>query len=239
MASNKLYIKMEKVLPLRFTWEPATSNLFLRTELVFLLDEHKNDPVRRCYNHAASTNYINQNMQPDRLKHVVHCVNHGSSIYQEKDGHLSILTSLHAPEAGSQYFPMCFKFFCKNSCASGMNRRATQMVFTLENERNQVLSRRTMIIRICSCPKRDKQKDEAELTVNLESVPMKRKLVTSNKKISSCDKHIYKVELNVVGKDNALAVYKYAYNSMAGEALKTGQLELYKPYMDNILNKIS
>lgn len=227
---------MEKVLPLRFTWEPTTSNLFLRTELVFSLDEHKNDPVRRCYNHAASTNYVNQNMQPDRIKHVVHCVNHSSSIYQEKNEQLSILTPLHAPEAGSQYFPMCFKFFCKNSCASGMNRRATELVFTLENERNQIIARRTMTIRICSCPKRDKQKDEAELQ---DSVPIKRKLIlTSNKKLSSCDKHVYKIELNVVGKENYLAVYKYAYDIMAGQAAKTGQHELFKPYMDDILSKM-
>lgn len=229
---------MEKILPLRFTWEPATLNLFLRTELVFLLDEHKSDPVRRCYNHAASSSYINQNVQPDRLKHVIQCVNHGSSIYEEKNGHFSVLTPLHAPEAGSQYFPMCFKFFCKNSCVSGMNRRATELVFTLEDERNRILSRKTMIIRICSCPKRDKQKDEAELAVNLESVPIKRKLVTSNKKVSSSDKHVYKIELNVVGKENALAVYKYAFDVMAGQAAKTGQHEFYKPYMDNILNQI-
>lgn len=226
---------MEKVLPLRFTWEPAKFNLFLRTELVFLLDEHKSDPVRRCYNHAAASNHINQNVQPDRIKHVVHCVNHGSSIYQEKNEHLSILTPLCDPEAGSQYVPMCFKFFCKNSCVSGMNRRATELVFTLENE-TKILSRKSMIVRICSCPKRDKQKDEAE--VNLESVPIKRKLVTSNKKISSSDKHVYQIELNVVGKENALAVYKYAYDVMAGQAAKTGQHEFYKPYMDNILSKI-
>ncbi|XP_071557121.1 cellular tumor antigen p53 [Temnothorax nylanderi] len=232
---KKLYIKMEKVLPLRFTWEPAMPGLFLRTELVFLLDEHKSDPVKRCYNHAAMTNYVNQTMEPGRIKHVVHCVNHASSIYQEKDGYFSILTPLCTPEAGSQYVPMCFKFFCKNSCPSGMNRRATELVFTLENEHNQTLARRTIVIRICSCPKRDKQKDEAEYEESLSSV--KRKLLTPNKKMSY-DKHVYNVELNIVGKENCLAVYKYAYDIMAGQAAKTGQHDVFKPYMDDILNQI-
>lgn len=229
---------MEKVLPLRLTWEPTTDlyGLFLRTELVFLLDEHKSDPVRRCYNHAAITNPVNQNMEPNKIKHVVHCVNHASSIYEDKNEHLSILTPLCAPEPGSQYVPICFKFFCKNSCPSGMNRRATELIFTLEDENNRVLARQTKAIRICSCPKRDKQKDEAELQ---DSMAIKRKVVlTSNKKISSCDKHVYKVELNVVGKENCLAVYKYAYDVMAGQAARTGQHDVLKSCMDDILTKL-
>ncbi|KAL0105986.1 hypothetical protein PUN28_016008 [Cardiocondyla obscurior] len=229
-TSKKMYIKMEKVLPLRFTWEPSTTGLFLRTELAFLMDEHKSEPVRRCYNHMAMTNCVNQTMIPDKIKHVVHCVNHPESLYDEKNEHLSILTPLYAAEAGAQYFPMCLKFFCKNSCQSGMNRRATELIFTLEDQSKNTLTRCTLPIRICSCPKRDKSKDETECTE-----PVKRRMLTSN--MSSADKHVYKVELNVVGKENYLAVYKYAYDIMAGQAAKTGQHEFYKPYLDDILNK--
>lgn len=227
---------MEKTLPLRFSWDPSTSGLFLRTELVFVLEQFKSDPVRRCHNHVALTNHVNQNMDPERIKHVVHCVNHASSIYQEENEHLSILTPLCAPEAGSQYVPMCFKFFCKNSCVSGMNRRPTELVFTLENERKQILARRTLLVRICSCPKRDKQKEETEVG---EPMPTKRKLLTSGKKMSSCDTHVYKVELNIVGKENYLSVYKHAYDVMAGQAARTGQHEFFKPHMDDLLQKMS
>lgn len=226
---------MEKVLPLRFTWEPARSGVFLRTELVYLFDEHKSDPVKRCYNHTAETNPANQTMAPDKIKHIVHCVNIASS-YEEKDnGHLSVVTPIHLPEDDSPYVKVYFKFFCKNSCVSGMNRRATELVFTLEDERKQILARRPMVIRICSCPKRDKIKDEAELK---ESSVKRKKQLTTNKKMSSCDKHVYKVELNVVGKENYLAVHKYAYDVMAGQAAKTGQHDFFKPYMDEVLNKI-
>lgn len=80
---------MDKVLPLRFTWEPATSGLFLRTKLVYAFEQYKNDPVRRCYNHAASTS-DNQTMTPDKLKHVVHCINYPNSVYMDDNNHLSV-----------------------------------------------------------------------------------------------------------------------------------------------------
>ncbi|GAB1865666.1 Tumor protein 63 [Camponotus japonicus] len=236
---GKVYIKMEKVLPMRFTWEPLVSGLYLRTTMVFMLEQHRNEPVRRCHNHMAPTNAINQTMDPQRIKHVVHCVNHASSIYQERNDHFSVLTPLCTPEAGSQYMPVSFKFLCKNSCVSGLNRRPTELVFTLENHIGVVLDRQKLLIRVCSCPKRDKLKEEeTEL-----SIPSKRKLsnvaLPSNKKmLSSNDKHVYNVDLNVVGKENYLSVLKHAFDTMAGQAIKTGQYEFYKPYMDEILRKM-
>lgn len=237
---GKVFIKMEKVLPMRFTWEPPVSGLYLRTSMVFMLEQSRSDPVKRCHNHMAPTNSINQNMDPQRTKHVVHCVNHASSIYQERNEHLSILTPLCTPEAGSQYLPVSFKFLCKNSCVSGLNRRPTELVFTLEDHTGITFGRQKLLIRVCSCPKRDKLKEEeAELT----SVPSKRKLsnvvLPSGKKmLSSCDKHVYKVDLNIIGKENYLSVLKYAFDNMAGQAMRTGQYEVYKPYMDEILRKM-
>lgn len=235
---DKVFIKMEKVLPMRFTWEPPMSGLYLRTTMVFMLEQYRSDPVRRCHNHMASTNPINLNMDPQRIKHVVHCVNHASSIYQERNEHLSILTPLCTPEAGSQYMPVSFKFLCKNSCPSGLNRRPTELVFTLEDHGGTVLGRRKLLVRVCSCPKRDKAKEE-----ELSSMSSKRKLgnvvlPSSKKMLSSCDTHVYKVDLNIVGKENYLTVLKIAFDIMAGQAARTGQHEFYKPYMDEILRKM-
>ncbi|XP_019701223.1 cellular tumor antigen p53 isoform X2 [Harpegnathos saltator] len=237
---DKLFIKMEKVLPLRFMWDPPMEGLYLRTAMMFKLEQYRNDPVRRCYNHAATTYSTNQNMDPTRIKHVVHCVNHSSSIYIEENEHLSVLTPLCTPEAGSSYMPMCYKFFCKNSCPSGMNRRPTELVFTLESSGGKVLGRRKLLIRICSCPKRDKKKEERELVP--ENPPNNHLTKRNSKhpmhsgKKMSCD--IYKIELNIIGKENYLAVLKYAYDIMAGQAMKTGQYELFKPYMDDILHNV-
>ncbi|XP_032663054.1 cellular tumor antigen p53 isoform X2 [Odontomachus brunneus] len=240
---DKLFIKMEKVLPLRFIWEPPMEGLFLRTAIMFKLEQFRNDPVRRCYNHMADSHSFNQNIDDQKKKHVVHCVNHSASIYIEKNEHLSILTPLRTHEPGSSYMPMCYKFLCKNSCPSGMNRRPTELVFTLENDKGVILGRRKLLIRICSCPKRDKQKEETELlSDNLGNNQVTKRKSTkhplhSGKKMPSlCDQHVYKVQINIVGKENYLAVLKYAYDIMAGQAVKTGQYELFKPYMDDILH---
>lgn len=223
---------------MRFMWDRPLEGLSLRTAMAYKLEQYRNDPVRRCYNHMASTNVVNQNMDPQRIKHVVHC-DHSPSIYVEKDEHLSIVTPL--PRAS--YMPMCYRFLCKNSCPSGMNRRPTELVFTLEDCLGKVLGRRKLLIRICSCPKRDKQKEEEGISNNPgnnnfnKRKATKHPVVHSGKKIaSSCDQHVYKVELNIVGKENYLAVLKYAYDIMAGQAMKTGQYELFKPYMDDILH---
>lgn len=235
---------MEKVLPLRFMWDPPVDGLLLRTAMAFKLEQYRNDPVKRCFNHMAMTNTVNHNMDPQRIKHVVHCINH-SSIYVEKNEHLSIITPLRMPESGSAYMPMCYKFLCKNSCSSGMNRRPTELVFTLENNTGAILGRRKLLIRICSCPKRDMQKEEAELMPDnpgnnhgTKRKSIKHPVHSGKKTPSSCDQHVYKIQLNVVGKENYLAVLKYAYDIMAGQAMKTGQYELFKPYMDDILHNV-
>lgn len=222
---------MEKVLPLRFTWDSSMLGLLLRTTMVYNLEEYRSDPVKRCHQHMAHN--FNQDIDPAITKHVVHCVNHSSSAYVEgENGHLSILTPLLPSEAGSPYFPMCLKFLCKNSCPSGMNRRPTELVFTLEDHNHIILGRKTLLVRVCSCPKRDKKKAEAELAPKLAP-----KLKSTGKKIVS-DKGIYNINMKVVGKENYLSVLKYAHDVMAGQAMKTGQYELFKPYMENILKKM-
>jgi len=240
---HKVFIKMEKTLPLRFMgWHPATPGLFLRTAMVFMLEEYKSDPVRRCHNHMASTNLVNQNMEPRKRKHVVHCVSHQSE-YEERNEHLSVLTPLCGLtfEHGSQHITMIFKFLCKNSCQSGMNRRPTELIFTLENHEGKVLGRQKLLIRICSSPKRDKEKEEESLAPPASSaiiLPGRQKsLKKLTNKSSSFDNHIYKVELNIPGKENYLAIYKYAYDLMAGQAARSGRHEFFKPYMEGILHK--
>lgn len=235
---KKVFINMEQTLPLRFKWEPPLDGLYLRTVMVFSLDQYRSDPVRRCHNHMAPSNRSNQNIDPRLMKHVVRCLDR-SSMYEERNQHLSIVTPLRTPQPGSQYVPMCFQFLCKNSCPSGMNRRPTELIFTLEDHRNNVLGRRRLLVRVCSCPKRDKEKEEAEVEDPIPGAK-KRKVAGSNGKkvlLPSCDTHVFNVQLNIVGKENYLSVLKYAYDIMAGQAARSGQFDFFKPYMDDILRK--
>ena len=234
---KKVFINMEETLPLRFKWEPPIDGFLLRTAMVFSLDQYASDPVRRCHNHMAPNNSSNRDIDPRVIKHVIRCTDH-MSMYEERNEHLSIVTPLHTPQPGSQYVPVGFKFLCKNSCPSGMNRRPTELIFTLEDRKRKVLGRRRLPVRVCSCPKRDKKKEEAEI-VDAQPDLKKRKLCMSvgKKMMPSCDTHVFSVQLNIVGKENYLAVLKYAYDIMAGQASRTGQFEFFKPYMDDILRK--
>lgn len=234
---QKVFINMEETLPLRFKWDPPDDGLYLRTTMVFSLDQYASDPVRRCHNHMALNNTSNRNYDPRVIKHVVRCLDH-SSMYEERNEHLSVLTPLHTPQPGSQYVPLNFKFLCKNSCPSGMNRRPTDLIFTLEDHKRTVLGRRILSVRVCSCPKRDKKKEESELSDSQPDVKKRKICVPVAKKVMpSCDTHVFNVQLKIVGKENYLAVLKYAYDIMAGQAARTSQYEFFKPYMDDILRK--
>lgn len=233
---------MEQVLPLHFEWTPPTSGLWVRATLVYKLDQHRSHPVIRCHNHMAPDNNSNRTEDARKLKHVVRCL-HITSRYDEAvNGHLSVLTPLGTPEAGVQNVPMDFVFYCKNSCTSGMNRRPTELIFTLEDEHNQILGRRKLEIRVCSCPKRDKEKEEGENDLGVSVGPGKKRKAASvsgpppGKKLSQ-DNRAYLLNLNIVGRENANAVVKYAHDVMAGSALRSGNIDLYKPYMDEVLRK--
>lgn len=238
---------MEKTLPLRFFgWNPDTPGLYLRTAMFFKLEENKCDAVRRCHNHMAMTNYINQSLEPSRIKHVVHCASHQSE-YQEKNEHLSVVTPLNKEmfEHGTEYITMVFQFLCKNSCQSGMNRRPTELVFTLEGCNGIVYGSEKLQIRICSSPKRDKDKEEGSLascasSTNPTNLSSRRKLpkkLSLPTKSPSFDGHVYKVELKIPGKENYLQVLKCAYNILAGNAVISNRLDFFKPYMEDILRK--
>ncbi|KOC70960.1 Cellular tumor antigen p53 [Habropoda laboriosa] len=234
---KKVFINMEETLPLRLKWDPPEGGLLLRTAMVFSLDQYAGDPVRRCHNHTAPNNSSNRDVNLRVIKHVVRCTD-STSMYEERNEHLSVVTPLHRPQPGSQYVPVCFKFLCKNSCPSGMNRRPTELIFTLENSEKTVLGRRRLSVRVCSCPKRDKKKEEAEVLKTQSNVKkIKLNVPVGKKMMPSCDTHVFSVQLNVVGKENYLSVLKYAYDIMAGQAARTGQFEFFKPYMDDILRK--
>jgi hypothetical protein len=70
------------------------------------------------------------------LNYVLH-IDHSKAIYDfdEVSGRFSVRVALDHPQAGTDWVTVAFKFMCKNSCISGMNRRPTEVIFTLENDR--------------------------------------------------------------------------------------------------------
>ena len=53
--------------------------------------------------------------------------------YNDTSRRRSVRVLLDSPQAGSDWVTVAFKFMCKNSCLSGMNRRPIEVIFTLED----------------------------------------------------------------------------------------------------------
>lgn len=55
------------------------------------------------------------------------------------------------------------KFGCRNSCAGGPNRRATEVVFLLQSPAGRDLARSVVQVKVCACPGRDRKHEEQGL----------------------------------------------------------------------------
>ncbi|XP_066581866.1 cellular tumor antigen p53 [Prorops nasuta] len=230
---KKVFIDINQVLPLSFKWKPIVAGLLIRASMVFSMDEARSSPVVLCHNHRAMANEKSQSPEGRFVNHVVRCTN-VMSFYEERNDHLSVVTPLGVPQVGSEFVTMYYKFMCKNSCTSGMNRRQTDLIFTLETTDGEVLGRQRLAVRVCSCPKRDKHKEECDFR---GPAAKKRKLaVPPGKKLVSSlnDTQVYMVSIPVVGKENYNAILKYSYDLMAGNILRTNDVNLYKPTLDAI-----
>ena len=76
---------------------------------------------------------------------------------------LSVVVPFSKPQAGTNYCSHLFKFMCLGSDVGGINRKPVKLVFTLEQGPGEVvLGRDVYDVRICSCPKRDKQQEETK-----------------------------------------------------------------------------
>lgn len=157
--------------------------------------------------------------------------------------------------------PLCFQFLCQNSCSGGINRKITSIIFTLEDENRQVLGKRVKHVKICSCPKRDKEKEEA--AVAEYGLPKKRKPEKTDSTRSNIPKKILKVkqepvespavspvpgtsgfqpikiEITVGNRQSAIHTLEAAYNSIAGQMQNTSNPQdkvHLKNFQDEILS---
>ncbi|XP_034948540.1 cellular tumor antigen p53 [Chelonus insularis] len=251
-ALRKVFIDMEHRLPLRVKWNPPENNLWLRATLVYTEDQYRRDPVQRCHNHMATTSPSNLNVSMDIVQQVVRCL-HPSSIYEKINGHMTVVVPLGTPPPGCTYVPLDFQFYCKNSCSSGMNRRATQIIFTLETHEKETIGRRILQLRVCSCPKRDKEKEESEMnlfapvgkkrklpsfaTISSKNprLPPGKKLLNSNRNSGGGIVLSFEVPNKEIGKEALWDVYKI----LSAKATMTGDFALYSSYLDDIKKKFN
>ncbi|XP_054260794.1 cellular tumor antigen p53-like isoform X2 [Macrosteles quadrilineatus] len=174
MLLSKVFIDMNKSLLIQFHVNDFRNGLYVRALPVYEQDDFVSVPVERCRLHSINDDphgrahpqsepgvcYCHKNCM---VRHVVLCT-HPQARYDynsESDRH-SVVVPLQPPQPGSETTTIEYLFACKTSCPRGMNRKPIIVIYTLENEHCEVLGRLILPVKICSCPKRDKEKEEKE-----------------------------------------------------------------------------
>ena len=157
---SKLYIDMNKWVQVEFhVGTSPQPGLTIRLLPIFSDANYITQPVKRCPNHAELSDPTNENFP--YTKHLIRVA--GDDITYQEDttsGRLSVTFPVMAPAAGSERISKQIKFMCLGSDVGGINRRPVKVLFTLETGEGQVVGRNVFDVRMCSCPKRDKQQEE-------------------------------------------------------------------------------
>lgn len=178
---NKVFVKINTFLSVhaKYTVIDPDQSLYVRAMIVYSSPNELAEPVKKCPNHRSQSTQ-------DYPEHVLRCEVKETEYVGEEEGKLfKNKLALRIPmNAVASNEALKLTFSCQNSCSGGMNRKMTSIVFTLENERYDILGRRVLNFKVCSCPKRDKEKDEESTT---KTLPKKRKgeaLASTSKKVA-------------------------------------------------------
>lgn len=167
-SQNKLFIKMNSKMTFNVSYreQQKGERLFLRTMILFSKPAEMHLPVIRCRNHRQ-----NHGNQSDAMSANIVKVNNakaqyvGTEVGETFGDRLSVIIPLengNFDEDGNITQMINIEFGCQSSCSSGINRRPTTLVFTLENGNYQLLGKGTQEFKVCSCPKRDAEREEKE-----------------------------------------------------------------------------
>lgn len=178
---KKVFVKINTCLNVHATYKVVDPDqlIYVRAMIVYSSANELADPVKKCPNHRSQPNQ-------DFPEHILRCeVKETEYIGVETGKLFKDKLAIRIPmRAVASNEPLKLEFTCQNSCSGGMNRKMTSVVFTLENDLQQILGRQVLHFKVCSCPKRDKEKDEDS---NMKSLPKKRKgeaMPSTSKKVA-------------------------------------------------------
>lgn len=246
---NKIFVKLDtplNVYPVFIRQDPNT-HLYIRAMVVFTSPNDLPEPVKKCPNHKEKCQPGDQ-----AVDHILKCDNSGSIYEGNENGKvfadkLSVLIPMSNIASNE---PLKLIFTCQNSCSGGMNRKSTSLIFTLEDQYRNILGRKTMNFKVCSCPRRDKEKDEQ----GSKALPKKRKHDGSNAPSTSKKVHLLQkqdstetlvmmeptpvvnikqeldipceLKINLPNEQLKKEVLNAAYNVIAGEMARSGNTAL-------------
>ncbi|XP_017785909.1 PREDICTED: cellular tumor antigen p53 [Nicrophorus vespilloides] len=241
---NKLFILMHQRFPVYFKCNRSQERLYVRATPIYSNDQFSQDIVHRCLGHSQESEASNRDVAPDVIQHIIRVHSPGAEYVGSKSAKktLSVVFPLGELQAGDNCHRHNFEFFCKNSCPTGMDRKSIDVIFTLENEFGVIRGRQTIGARICSCPKRDKDKEETDFygkraPKQLTSVPngKKRKQATATE---DSDK-IYNLQLRIAGKDNYEECLRLVHDHMLGSIDRQGHTQNKARCLQEIKKKIA
>lgn len=178
---KKLFIDMNKWVQVEFRVGASISpgELYIRALPVYCDASSVREPVRRCPNHASSSDPTNLNFShPLQLIRL----DNDYSLYETDavSGRLSVRFPVQQPHEGSDRTRELLKFMCLGSDVGGINRRPLKVIFSLETAQAAVLGRKVFDVRICSCPRRDKASEEERMqNLELKAKSIADRLATS------------------------------------------------------------
>ncbi|XP_021694035.1 uncharacterized protein LOC5579967 isoform X2 [Aedes aegypti] len=170
---NKVFVKMGQACTFNISYQALThQELFVRAMMVCSAPEDMHYPVYRCENHRGSDN-VNPKLPSEVKAHVMRCFNPSARYVGTENGvafkdRLAVIIPLGMTSQEQVALNVSLEFVCQNSCRI-INRRTTAIIFTLEDVHGQILGKKSLHLKVCSCPKRDKMKEEETVA------PTKRK----------------------------------------------------------------
>lgn len=161
---QKIFIKMNSAMTINISYNQGPGLFYLRAMILFDNPNEMHLPVKRCANHSimSSNNIIGDN------KHILKCLQPYATYSGTEEGilfrdRLSVVVPIeNARRDEDGNIEITYEFACQNSCTSGINRKSTSVVFTLENEKFKVLGKKAVQFKVCSCPKRDAERESRE-----------------------------------------------------------------------------
>ena len=133
--------------------------------MVFTSPDHHKDPVKVCYQHSHNgAGVLKDQLVPHILRLTVRepPVQVKYLKYLDTSKHMVLVSPLPPPLPGTDNIPVTIRFTDLSNCDRGINKRGTAVVLTLEEELQGVVGRRVLPVKICTCPKRDREHEERE-----------------------------------------------------------------------------
>ena len=161
---KKLYIRQNHAAQLRLVYSGSGDRkLSVSACLMFTSPDQAQHHVTACYQHSRrSDGELKDALAEFVLRMSSDSLNVKYASFKNGRKFVQIENLPSTNQSSNQGTSVSVKFTDLSSCPGGINRRDTSLVLALTDHSGQLMGRRVLPVRICTCPKRDREKDERE-----------------------------------------------------------------------------